>query len=219
MALRLRYQTIEFGKKDIHICALRDKQEFSDPDDTAEDLGISSSQWSLFGVLWPSSLVLANYMLEYETEGKRILEVGCGLALTSLLLNNQKVDISASDYHPEAELFLKRNALLNNDAVIPFERADWSKQTDTLGKFDVIIGSDILYEDQHIAQLANFINNHANETCEVILVDPGRGRKNKISNKLTDCGFTNTHTKPVHTNYLDAEFKGYILKFNRVKVN
>lgn len=216
MALRLRYQTIEFGETDIHVCALRDKQEFSDPLETAEEIGISSSQWSLFGVLWPSSLVLANYMHEYIAGDKRILEIGCGLALASLLLNSQHADITATDYHPEVEFFLNRNALLNNNKNIPFERTDWAKETDSLGEFDVIIGSDLLYEDQHVTQLANFINNHAKNTCEVILVDPGRGRKNKISKQLTEHGFSNTHTKPTHTNYLDTEFKGYILKFNRL---
>jgi hypothetical protein len=29
--IRLRYQTIEFGDIDIHLCTLRDKQQFDDP--------------------------------------------------------------------------------------------------------------------------------------------------------------------------------------------
>ena len=54
--LRLRYQTIEFGKTDIHVCTLRNNQEFHDPDGVADALGISSATWPIFGVLWPSSL-------------------------------------------------------------------------------------------------------------------------------------------------------------------
>lgn len=215
MALRLRYQTIEFGLTDIHVCTLRDKQEFSDPENTAHDLGISSSLWPLFGVIWPSSLVLAHHINGYETAGKRILEVGCGMALTSLLLNAQKADITASDYHPEVEAFLNRNTDLNNDKTITFERADWAEENHTLGQFDLIIGSDILYEDGHIAQLASFMNNHAKPNCEIVLVDPGRGRKTKLSKKLTDFGFDYTHTQPEHTDYLDDPFKGHILTFWR----
>lgn len=41
--LRIRYQTVEFGDTDIHLCTLRDKQQFNDPDDVAKDLGISSA--------------------------------------------------------------------------------------------------------------------------------------------------------------------------------
>jgi len=29
---RLRYQTVDFGKIDVHICTLRSNQEFYDPD-------------------------------------------------------------------------------------------------------------------------------------------------------------------------------------------
>lgn len=215
MALRLRYQTIEFDQTDIHICTLRDKQQFDDADDVALDLGISPSLWPLFGVVWPSSMVLAHHMNEHDTTGKRILEVGCGMALSSLLLNAKDADITASDYHPEVETFLNRNTALNDDAAITFERADWAEEGDTLGLFDLIIGSDILYEDGHIEQLARFINNHAQPSCEIILVDPGRGRKTKISKKLAEFGFDYTHTQPDHTDYLDEPFKGHILTFWR----
>jgi hypothetical protein len=34
--IRLCYQTIEFGKIDIHLCTLRNKQEFYDPAGAAE---------------------------------------------------------------------------------------------------------------------------------------------------------------------------------------
>ena len=44
---RLCYQTVEFGKTDIHLCTLRDKQEFHDPDGIAEDLGICSAAWPI----------------------------------------------------------------------------------------------------------------------------------------------------------------------------
>lgn len=213
--LRVRYQTIEIGKTDIHLCTLRDKQQFDDPEGTAEELGISSSLWPLFGVVWPSSVVLAHHMLDYQTSGKRILEVGCGMALSSLLLNKHNADITASDYHPEVDLFLQRNAKLNGDRAIAFERADWAGGEDSLGLFDVIIGSDLLYEDVHIEQLANFMNNHAQPDCEIILVDPDRGRKAKLGLRMEALGFSSSHTRPAHTDYLDKPFKGHILKYSR----
>ena len=212
---RLRYQTIEFGKIDIHLCTLRNRQEFHDPDQIAEKLGISSAAWSIFGVVWPSSLVLAHHLSDYDTNSKRILEVGCGTALTSLLLNKKQADITATDYHPEAEMFLERNTRLNKDEAINFYRTDWASKDDKMGLFDLIIGSDILYEDEHVDLLANFMNRHAKPVCEIILVDPGRGRKTKLSKRLLDFGYNSTHSKPVHTDYLDEEFKGYILKFER----
>src|SRR5699024_3879918 len=147
--------------KDIHLCTLRDNQQFSDPDGVAEQLGISSATWPLFGVVWPSSLVLANDMLDYDIAGRRIVEVGCGIGLSSILLNKRNADITATDYHPKVEHFLNRNAKLNNGKAIAFERVDWADENCDLGLFDLIIGSDILYEDQHVELLANFIARHA----------------------------------------------------------
>lgn len=213
--LRLCYQTVEFGDIDIHLCTLRNRQEFHDPTGVAHALGICSAAWPLFGVVWPSSLVLAHFLTDYQTDDKRILEVGCGMALASLLLNKQQADITATDYHPEANRFLERNALLNNDKPIPFERTGWADKNDTLGLFDLIIGSDLLYEDAHITLLADFIHAHARPQCEVIIVDPGRGRKNKLSAQLEHYGFQATQQEPAHTEYLAGNFKGVILTYSR----
>jgi predicted nicotinamide N-methyase len=213
--LRLSYQTVEFGKIDIHLCTLRNRQEFHDPEGVAESLGISSAQWPLFGVVWPSSKVLAHYISGYDTGSKRILEIGCGMALASLLLNKQHANITATDYHPESGIFLARNALLNEDEPISYKQVDWGDTEDDLGLFDLIIGSDLLYEEQHIALLANFIKDHSNQTCEVVIVDPGRGRKNKLSARMIEFGYSSSEEKPIHTDYLNEEFKGHILKFCR----
>ena len=213
--IRLCYQTIEFGKIDIHLCTLRNKQEFHDPEGVADKLGISSAAWPIFGIVWPSSLVLAHHIFNYDTDSKRVLEIGCGTALSSLLLNKRKEDITATDYHPEVKHFLNRNTTLNGDNLIPFERTDWADSNDSLGRFDLIIGSDLLYEDAHIELLAGFIKKHANPACEVIIVDPGRGRKNKLSKRMLEFGFIASFSKPKNTDYLDDDFKGYILTFVR----
>lgn len=213
--LRLSYQTIEFGIIDIHLCTLRNKQEFHDPQGVAEKLGIFSAAWPMFGLVWPSSLVLAHHVFNYDVGSKRVLEVGCGMALSSLLLNKLNVDITATDYHPEAETFLNRNSELNGDSPIPFERTGWADSSDNLGLFDLIIGSDLLYEDEHIELLSNFIREHSNTECEVIIVDPGRGRKNKLAKKLNEFGYVCSFSKPENTDYLNSDFKGHILNFVR----
>ncbi len=213
--LRFRYQTIEFGRTDIHLCTLRNTQEFQDPDGVAESLGISSASWPLFGVIWPSSLVLAHFLADCDIGARRVLEVGCGMALSSLLLNKREVDVTATDYHPEAEKFLQRNTSLNGDSPIAFELANWSGSGDTLGLFDLIIGSDLLYEDEHVEQLAGFIQKHAEADCEVIVVDPGRGRKSRLNARMKEFGFHCDLLKPQATPYLEQEFKGHILRYSR----
>ena len=214
--LRFRYQTIEFGDTDIHLRTLRDKQEFSDDDRIAEDLGISSATWPIFGIVWPSGEVLAHLMIDQHIEGKRILEVGCGIALSSHVLNNRDADITATDYHPETEGFLNKNSALNNRKNIPFTRTGWADEESDLGLFDLIIGSDLLYERDHAEMLSDFINQHAKPTCEVILVDPGRGHHARFSKLMVKHHFSHHQSKPEDTSFLENPFpKGQRLRYQR----
>jgi predicted nicotinamide N-methyase len=213
--LRFRYQTLEFGGTDIHLRTLRDNQEFSDADGIAERLGISSASWPLFGVLWPSGQILAQHMLGFEIGNKRMLEVGCGVGLASHLLNHRKANITATDYHPDAEEFMLENTKLNQSANIPFVRTGWGDEKSSLGEFDVIIGSDILYESEHVSLLAHFLQQHAAAHCEIILVDPGRGHHAKFSRRMQSFGFIHTQTKPANEAENTLPFSGQVLFFSR----
>lgn len=216
---RVRYQTIEFSHCDIHVRCLRSNQEFSDPFGEAEAYGISSAQWSLFGVLWPSSEVLGCEMEREDISNKRILEVGCGLGLASLLLNSRGADITATDMHPQAGVFLAENARLNEHARIPFLRTDWNSSDDGLGKFDLIIGSDVLYERGHIELLSEFINRHAAEACVIVMVDPGRNNHASFSKKMITLGFDHQQYQPERTEFTTGSFTGQVLRYTRQAVS
>ncbi|ASJ96059.1 MULTISPECIES: class I SAM-dependent methyltransferase [Shewanella] len=214
-APRVRYQTLEYPHTDIHIRSLRDRQEYSDPLGEAESLGISSAQWSLFGVLWDSGKALADQMVSFDIDNKRILEVGCGMALASLLLNSRQADITATDYHPEAGNFLRENVRLNQGETIPFLRTSWDSHSDGLGQFDLIIGADLLYEREHIELLSTFIHRHAAPACEVILVDPGRGNHAAFSKKMCSLGYSHHQEKIAPTAEMSPSFKGQMLYYQQ----
>jgi predicted nicotinamide N-methyase len=190
----LRYQTVEFADLDIHVRGLRDSQECGG--DSYDEPLLSSSNWALFGVLWESGKVLAQLMCDFDIEGRRILEVGCGLGIASLVLNSRLADISATDYHPEAQSFLDANVALNGGPTIPFARANWLDEDCGLGKFDLVIGADLLYERGQAELLSKFIDAHANDACEVIIVDPGRGQLGRLGTQMKQLGYTD---RP-HTN-------------------
>ncbi len=214
--IRIRYQTIEFGEFDIHVKTLRDKQQYCDSSGKAQKLGISSATWPMFGVIWESGEFLAHLMVDHSVEGKRILEVGCGIGLASLVLNHCGADITATDYHPEAEAFLKANTILNNDPDISFVRTAWGDQdTKALGLFDLIIGSDLLYEEEHAKNLASFINQHSQNRCTVLIIDPGRGHSAKFTRYMTNFGFSLSLKQHQPTNIESREFKGKTLCFRR----
>ncbi len=214
--LRVRYQTMEFGDVDIHVRTLRDKQQYLDVDGVAAEIGISSATWPIFGVVWQSSEVLAHLLFDFDIAGKRILEVGCGIGLASLVLNHRHADITATDYHPGAEPFLVENVALNKGDAIPFVLTGWGDEDSGLGEFDLIVGSDLLYERDHAELLSGFIDQHAKPLCEVILVDPGRGNHAHFSKKMVRLGYSHSQSKPVDVDYLEKPFlRGQILRYSR----
>src|ERR1700741_5450555 len=102
------------GVDDLVIRSLLDHQQFSDPNEAALRAGISSATWPLFGLLWPSGAQLAaRVALRPVTANERILEIGCGLALASLVAHRRGADVTASDNHPLAASFLPENLRLN----------------------------------------------------------------------------------------------------------
>ncbi|TDG15831.1 methyltransferase domain-containing protein [Seongchinamella unica] len=213
--MRLRYQTVEFGNLDIHLCSLRDTQQFGDDEGRAEAAGVPEAHWSLFGVLWASGQVLANVMLDFDVAGKRILELGCGTALASLLLNKQQQDITATDYHPDVESLLERNACLNGDPSIPFQQAAWEDGVSVMGRFDLIIGSDVLYEDESVQLLVEFIEAHAEPSCEVVIVDPGRGRVGRFNRQMAAYGFSCEQQQVTGNAQIGEAYRGRILRYQR----
>ena len=208
--LRFRYQTIEFGDTDIHVKTLRDNQQFLDEDDIALKLGISSATWPLFGVIWASGEILAHLMHDYDIQNQRILEVGCGIGLASLVLNERLADITATDYHPEVASLLLENTDINNKKAIPFLRTHWDNTDTQLGKFDTIIGSDLLYERGHADLLAHFIDRHTKPQCKIIIIDPGRKHHTHFSKTMLSLGYTCEQIKPDNVDYLIKKHVGAI---------
>lgn len=213
-AVRVRYQTLEIGDVDLHVRSLRDRQQFADAGGAAGRAGISSASWPLFGVVWESGKVLAQLMLGHEIAGLRVLEVGCGIGLASLVLRRRGADITATDQHPEARAFLDANAALNGLARIPFVRSGWHEPHTGLGHFDLIVGSDVLYERDAVALLADFIDRHARPACRVIIVDPGRGLQGRFSRRMRALGHVAAapeHLRPDP----GGPFQGRILRYAR----
>ena len=193
------------GVDDLFVRSLLDRQQFSDHDGVAEKMGISSAGWSLFGLIWPSELRLAARLAARPVRrGERILEVGCGLAVASLVGHRAGADLTASDRHPLAAHFLRENLRLNDLEPMKYLHGDWAVETpeaepaepggdvaahDDVDRYDLIIGSDLLYERDVEGALARFVNRHAKPECEVWIVDPDRGNRPAFNRRMADAGF------------------------------
>lgn len=188
-AYQVKTETVTVGGIDYFIRSLLDRQQYDDPLGEAERMGISPASWSLFGHLWPSARVLALAMDNVELNGKRILEIGAGLALASLVIHRRAGDMTVTDWHPLSPIFLKANLKLNKLGPLKFQTGDWGGSNPKLGQFDLIIGSDVLYERQQPEQLAGFIDRHATAAAEIIIVDPDRGNRVGFCRAMEKLGY------------------------------
>lgn len=206
--------TLRIGGEDLHLRVLRDRQQYHDPEGRAERAGISSATWPIFGMIWPVGIALAEEMTRFPVEGLRILEVGCGMAMSSLVLQRRGANVTASDHHPLAEEFLRHNAILNRLPPIRYVDAPWGADDSGIGEFDLIIGSDVLYEPDHASLLATFIQKHAAATAQVLIADPGRGYRGQFTKRMAAQGYSRTEL-PCRAGGDEIEAKGRILNFVR----
>jgi predicted nicotinamide N-methyase len=233
------------GVADLIIRSLLDREQFSDPLGIADRLGISSALWPLFGLLWPSGAHLAARIAARPVIAtERILELGCGLGLSSLIAHRRGANVTASDCHPLAEAFLLENVRLNNLPPIKYWHSQWgisavdrvnperetSDHTNPAevlaqalgisdsdpGQFDLIIASDVLYERDPAGNLAEFISSHASRNSEIWVVDPDRGNRGAFNRHMRDLGFATQELRlDQATSANVAAYKGCITLYRR----
>jgi predicted nicotinamide N-methyase len=192
----------------------------------------------LFGLLWPSGAYLAARMAVRPVHpGERILEIGCGLALASIVGHRRGADVTASDCHPLAGAFLRENLLLNGLLPMKYRHGRWGgaagardagdhragqwqaalrNECALAGRYELIIGSDLLYERDERGDLAGFIDCHAAAQAEVWIIDPDRGNRPAFHRHMLRGGFTLDEVPLRHPAAGErAAYKGRCLIFRR----
>lgn len=221
----LKHESIAIaGGHPLNIRSLLDRQQFFDPLGEAERLGISSASWPLFGLLWPSAAHLAGRMaLHPVTPGERILEIGCGLALAALVGHRRGANVTASDCHPLAGAFLRENLRLNDLPPMKYRQGQWGMPPDpsatgqVQGQFDLVVGSDLLYERDEKGALAGFIALHSAASAQVWIIDPDRGNRPAFTRHMALHGF-GVHEERLHSpaTATALAYKGRLLVYARL---
>ena len=212
---QVKTETISGLGEPLQLRSLLDRNQFDDRSGDAERQGISPAQWPLFGLLWPSARLLAQSMLSFELAGKRVLEIGCGLALASLVVHRRGGDVTASDCHPLVPEFLRENLRLNQLPDMKYEAGNWSGSGSRLGLFDLIIGSDLLYDREQPEALSQFIDRHSAPRVEVLIVDPDRGNQGHFNRKMVVLGYSHADLRLTELPAGGGPFKGRLHSYRR----
>ncbi len=130
-----------------------------------------------YAFLWPAAQGLARYIHAKRTRvaGKRVIELGCGLGLPSIVAAQRGAQVLATDFHAGTESWLQRNAQAN-DVELAFHTYDWNEAFEGVSfeSAEIVLGSDLLYEKRHIPALVCSIERLTLLGGEAWIADPGR---------------------------------------------
>jgi predicted nicotinamide N-methyase len=128
--------------------------------------------WS---VLWRSGVALAAELAAEPLRGRRVVELGCGLAVPSIAAARAGAAVLATDGCEEALELVERNAA-RNGARVDTAVFSWAPEPDLSalarrGPFDLALAADVLYERSSAAPLLELLPRLAPEAW---VADPGR---------------------------------------------
>jgi predicted nicotinamide N-methyase len=143
-ALNLVEEEVELGAG-LRLEILRPPSADELIDETAFDEEEFLPYWA---ELWPAATALAAALP--AVAGLRVVELGCGLGLPSLVAAARGAEVTATDWAAEAIELLRENAARNGLSVNA-EVRDWREPWPE--RFDLALAADVLYERRNVEPL------------------------------------------------------------------
>ena len=125
--------------------------------------------------LWSSGRALAAALAASPPRG-RVLELGCGLALPSIVAALAGDEVLATDGATDAVAFAAHGLALN-DVEAEVAHVDWATHGDALaarGPWDVVLAADVLYTGANVEAASRLLPRLLAPGGELRLADPGR---------------------------------------------
>jgi predicted nicotinamide N-methyase len=160
-------ETVTVAGRELRVARPRDAEELLD-----EEAFEHEEFLPYWAELWPSALTLAAAVAERDLRGMRTLELGCGLAVPSVVAALVGAEALATDWSEDAVAFAARNARLNGVAVETL-LCSWTAPQPLVkrGPYDLVLASDVLYEWRNVEPLLGLL---PLLTGEALVADPGR---------------------------------------------
>ncbi len=140
--------------------------------------------------LWPSAVALASHISKQDFAGRRVVELGCGVGLSSIVALAHGARVTATDHYAAALDFTRYNARANLGLEPETRLLDWhAPETERLGLFDLVLAADVLYEPRNVPALAALIPTLLAPGGETLLADPRRKNASIFLQEMREKGF------------------------------
>jgi predicted nicotinamide N-methyase len=150
-----------------------------------------------YGVaLWPAAIALAHELASRadELRGRRVLELGAGTGLPGIVAATYGADVVQTDFHDAVLALGRLNAERNGVRGIEHRRADWMQWTDA-GRYDVILGADVIYAPRNHAALRAIFDANLAWGGRLLLTDPFRKASLELLESMEADGWSVRMTK------------------------
>jgi ETFB lysine methyltransferase len=166
---RTARRVVQLAGRDIELLSPANADDLISEDDYVKD-----ERLPYWADLWPSAQILAREVREMRLDGLRVLELGCGLGLVAIGATLAGAQVTATDYYDDAIQFATLNVAEATGKSMVARMVDWTAMPADLGRFDVVLTSDVLYEPRYAALVAGAITATLRRGGEAIVADPGR---------------------------------------------
>ena len=133
-----------------------------------------------WNIVWATGFAISQYLASSvaveRLQGKRVLVVGCGVGLESIVLAKLGAHVSALDHVSEALRLVEHNCELNGILPVDTLRVCLHdpKSIAKLGSYDVIVGGDVHYEPENGKWVKALLQNVLQSQGRAFFADPFR---------------------------------------------
>ena len=189
-------EEVSVGALRLPLARPRSAEELIDEDDYARD-----ERLPYWAELWPSAHVLAAELEGRALSGVRVVELGCGVGLPSIVAALRGAEVLATDWYADALGFVGANAEAAG-ARVAGRLLDWNDPPADLvapgAARDLVIGADLLYEERNGPALAALLPRMLRPGGEALVADPRRPHADGLLNPLHEAGWAHEMSEVRH---------------------